>query len=131
MRTTVVVARMVLCVALAGACARHAASQYPAGTVAGYYEAAFEEQSTFRTCDGRPYRIVAPAEFWSRHERIRADTPERERPVRVFAILAATIGPEDPNASHMATGVRSLTVTRVYTMRRAGGNDCSRWLAGR
>ena len=113
------------------ACARRGARDYPASTVAGYYVNAFEEQNTFRTCDQRVYRLVAPDEFWSRHQRINAAAPEYERPIRVFAVVGATVERPDSNAGRSDATEGRLTVTRVYRMRRAGGDDCAHWLARR
>lgn len=118
---------------LAGAvgCLRRGVRDYPAGTVAGYYVNAFEEQTTFRTCDRRAYRLVAPKDFWSRHERINSVVPEYERPVRVFAVVGATVERPDSSASRPDGTEGRLTVTRVYSMRRAGSDDCAHWMARR
>ena len=115
----------------AAACARRAARDYPAGTVAGYYVNAFEEQNTFRTCDRRAYRLVAPKDFWTRHQQINEAAAEYARPIRVFAVVAATVEPLDSSSRHLDATEGRLTVIRVYRMRPAGGDDCARWLARR
>ena len=122
-------ARLGLLALLAGgACARRPTERaYPAGTIAGYYAAAFEDQSSFRACDRRTYSIGQVGEFWARYRRLYADTPERRRPPRVFAVLAASVGPEEPAGAFPGGTARTLAVTRVYHMARARGDDCDRW----
>ena len=123
---------MPLTLLAAGACAgRHTAREYPADTVAGFYTAAFEDQSSFRGCDRRDYRVAQTGEFWARYRRLFAGTPQRERPPLVFVILAATVGPEQSTDTPPGATARTLAVTRVYEMRRARGDECARWLAER
>ena len=124
---------LVLVALLAGAvaCVRRGVRDYPAGTVAGYYVNAFEEQNIFRTCDRRAYRLVAPQDFWTRHKQINDVAAEYARPIRVFAVVAATVEPLEANANRLDGAEGRLTVTRVYRMRRAGGDDCDNWRARR
>jgi hypothetical protein len=124
---------LVLAALLAGtvACVRRGVRDYPEGTVAGYYVNAFEEGNVFRTCDRRAFLLVAPEDFWKRHKQINDVAAEYARPIRVFAVVAATVEPLESSATRPAGTEGRLTVTRVYRMRRAGDDDCAHWLARR
>ena len=130
-RRTARVAQLVLLALGAAACARHSARAYPAGTVAGFYAAAFEDQSSFRGCDRRTYRIAQASDFWARYRRVYAETPDGQRPPLVFAVLAAKVGPAESAEPPPRATTRALIVTRVHAMRRARGDECARWLADR